>query len=128
MTDVFDRCAMERLRLTPLNQAASLKLKEAGIAEQEGGGPVFRLMEWGLSAGVRPTHFRTAHELMRLGLRNDRQAAVDYLLTNLPGGATELTRRILRLSPRAAAQELLDLLDMRLKADPRTTYPAPPVT
>jgi hypothetical protein len=45
-------------------------------------------------------------------------------VTNYPGGAKELTRRLLRMKPRTAAQLLLDVLDMRLKADPHNPYPA----
>ncbi len=126
MTDFFDRLELARLRLTPLNQASSLKLREAGAVEREGLLPVFLLMEWGLSSGIRLTHRRAAKELFRLSLQDDQQAALDYLLTNLPGGANELTRRLLRLAPRVAAQELLDILDIRLKADPRNSYPSPP--
>jgi hypothetical protein len=124
MTDLSASRELVRLRLTPLNRAASLKLREAGAFEREGVLPVFLLMEWGLTEGIRLTHCRTAKELLRLSLLADRQSAVDYLLTNYPGGAKELTRRLLRMKPRAAAQLLLDVLDMRLKADPRNPYPA----
>jgi hypothetical protein len=124
MTDLSGSRELAWLRLTPLNRAASLKLREAGAAERDGVLPVFLLMEWGLTAGIRLTHCRTARELLRLSLRADRRAAFDYLLTNYPGGAKELTRRLLRMKPRAAAQVLLDILDMRLKADPRNPYPA----
>jgi hypothetical protein len=123
MTDLFESWELARLRLTPLNQVASLKLREAGAAEREGVLPVFLLMEWGLSAGIHLTHCRTAKELLRLSLHADQQAAVDYMLTNYPGGLRELTRRLLRMTPGAAAQALLDVLDMRLKADPRNPYP-----
>lgn len=125
MADLFDSLEQERLRRMPLNHVAALKLLEAGVADRDGILPVFRLMEWGLATGVRLTHKRTAQELRCLSLQADQQAAFDYLLTNLPGGCTALTRRVLHLSPPAAAQELLDLLDMRLKADPRSSYPAP---
>ncbi len=126
MTDVFEPLELARLRLTPLNQAASLKLREAGVVEREGVLPVFLLMEWGLSNGVPLTHRQVAKELLRLIFQADQNAAVKYLLTNFPGGVKVLTRKVLRLPPRSAAQELLDVLDMRLKADPGNTYPAPP--
>ncbi len=124
MTDIFDRLELARLKLTPLNRVASLKIREAGASEREGVQPVFLLMEWGLNSGTRLTHCRTAKELLRLSLNADQRAAVDYMLTNCPGGVKELTRRLLRMTPRAAAQALLDILDMRLKADPRNSYPA----
>lgn len=124
MTDLFENRELARLRLMPLNLAASLKLREAGAAEREGVLPVFLLMEWGLSARIRLTHDRVANELLRLSLLADQQAAVDYLLNNHPGGVRVLTRRLLRMTPRAAAHALLDILDMRLKADPRNPYPA----
>lgn len=124
MTDLIENCEMAWLRLTPLNQAASLKLREAGAVEREEVLPVFLLMEWGLAAGIHLTHHRVANELLRLSLHTDQQLAVDYLLTNYPGGVRALTRRLLRMTPRCAAQTLLDVLDMRLKADPRNLYPA----
>jgi hypothetical protein len=37
---------------------------------------------------------------------------------------TELYRILDRLTPRPAAQLLLDVLDMRLKADPGNPYPS----
>ncbi len=124
MTGLSENSESAWLRLTPLNQAASLKLREAGAAEREGVQPVFLLMEWGLASGIRLTHCRTAKELLRLSLHADQRAAVDYMLTNCPGGVKELTHRLLRTTPRHAAQMLLDILDMRLKADPRNPYPA----
>jgi hypothetical protein len=124
MAESFNGQDLERLRLMPLNQVATLKLKEAGVAEREGALPVFLLMEWGLASGVSLTHRRTAQELLRLSLQSDQQAAVDYLLANHPGGVRDLLRQLLRLPPRAASQLLLDILDMRLKADPRNPYPA----
>jgi len=113
-----------RLRLLPLNHAASLKLKEAGQLESDSMLPLFQLMEWGLANGIPLTHRRTASELLRLSFQADQDEAFAYLLTNVPGGARELARHLLRLKPRAAAQLLLDILDMRLKADPRNPYPA----
>ncbi len=115
---------LDWLRLLPLNRIASLKLRQAGAAERDYVLPVFQLMEWGLASGVPLTHRRTAGELLRLSHQTDQRAAVDYLLNNLPGGLPELSRRLLRLKPRPAAQLLLDVLDMRLKADPRNRYPA----
>lgn len=49
--------------------------------------------------------------------------ALAYLLEKVPGGVTELHKHWLRLKPRAAAQLLLEVLDMRPKADPRNPYP-----
>lgn len=107
----------------PLNHAASLKLREAGELEKESVLPLFQLMAWGLANGVKLAHRRTASELLRLTLQADQEMAYYYLLTNLPGGVRELTRRLLRLKPLPAARLLLDILDMRLKADPRNPYP-----
>lgn len=111
----------ERWRLLPLNQVAALKLREAGEASDPERLPVFQLMVWGLLNGVTPTHRRTAQELQRLQYLNPADAFT-FLTENIPGGLFLLQRKLLKLSPKAAAAELLDLLDMRLKADPRNPY------
>ncbi|HTP66005.1 MAG TPA: hypothetical protein VMJ66_11490 [Geobacteraceae bacterium] len=123
-TDYLDRSDMKWLRLLPLNLIASLKLRQASVVERDYVLPVFQLMEWGLASGMPLTHHRTAGELLRLSHQLDQRAAVDYLLNNVPGGLKGLSRNLLHLRPRPAAQLLLDVLDMRLKADPRNRYPA----
>jgi len=84
---------------------------------------VFQLMHWGLLQGLKPTHRRTVMELDRLQL-TEPEEALDYLTDNFPGGNLALERLLLRLPPLAAAELLLDTLDMRLKADPFNPYPA----
>jgi len=113
----------EGIRLTPMNQIASLKLKEVGVKITEDNLPVFQLMQWGLSIGIRLTHQRTAAELLRLRLAADQAGAYKFLMTNIPGGQQTFERLMLMLSPRGAAEELLELLDMRLKANPCNPYP-----
>ncbi len=113
---------LDRWRLLPLNQVAALKLKEAGLGTEKDSLPVFQLMSWGLANGIKPTHRRTAQELLRLQYQNPADAYA-YLTSGVPGGLPDLHRKLLRLSPRAAAEELLEVLDMRLKADPRKPYP-----
>lgn len=115
---------LARLRLEPLNQLASLKLRQAEVAENPAVLPVFCLMEWGMATGHASSTRRLARELLRLRLMADQQAAVDYLLENLPGGLPQLHRKLLSLSPHGAAQTLLEILDMRLRADPRNPYPS----
>ena len=83
-----------------------------------------RIMDMGLTKGIPLTHRRTATELLRLSHQADQRESLAYLVKNLPGGVGKLTRALLRMKPRAAAHTLLDILDMRLKADPRTPYPA----
>jgi len=114
---------LDALRLLPLNQVAALKLKAAGERPDPGSLPVFQLMTWGVESGIRCTHRRSLAELQSLQTR-DPEVAFAYLTANLPGGLPGLERRLLQLPPRAAAQLLLDVLDMRLKADPRNPYPA----
>lgn len=111
----------ERWRLLPLNQVAALKLKEAGESADVELLPVFQLMAWGLINGVRPTHRRTAQELQRLQYQNPAEAFT-YLTSNIPGGLFDLQRKLLKLAPKTAAAELLEVLDSRLKADPRNPY------
>ncbi len=113
---------LDRWRLLPLNQLAALKLKEAGKEVDAVALPVFQLMTWELANGVKPTHRRTAQELLRLQYQNPAEA-FSYFTDNIPGGLTELQRKILRLAPKQAAAELLEVLDMRLKADPNNLYP-----
>ena len=110
-------------RLTPLNQIAELKLKAAGVKVNEEELPIIQLMQWGLSIGIRVTHQRTAAELLRIHLQIDKRPAYEYLVSNVPGGLLAFEKILLKLSPRSAAEELLDLLDMRLKADPCNPYP-----
>jgi hypothetical protein len=124
MPDSISRQQLVHLRLEPLNQVAFLKLRQAGVAEDPAVLPVFHLMEWGLAEGKIPVCPRLARELLRLRLRGDQKAAVAYLLENLPGGLPRLHRKLLRFSPRAAAEVLLEVLDMRLKADPCNPYPS----
>jgi hypothetical protein len=116
----------DHLRLLPLNLVASLKLKAAGQTEYPGILPVFQLMAWGLANGIPLTHCRTEHELARLSKLEDQQDAMDYLVKCVPGGLPELHRNLLKFSPKAAAHLLLDVLDMRLKADPCNPYPVEP--
>lgn len=111
----------ERWRLLPLNQVAALKLKEAGESSDSERLPVFQLMAWGLINGIRPTHRRTAQRLLRLQYQNPAEAFT-YLTSNLPNGLPELQRKLLTLSPKAAAAELLEILDVRIKDDPRNPY------
>ena len=114
---------LRRLRLRPLNRIAALKLKVAGLGERPDDLPVFQLMEWGLAQGVRLTHPRTAAELQRLRLHAEPERAYRYLIENIPGELRRFEQLLLRLVPLSAAEVLLDLLDMRLKADPCQPYP-----
>jgi len=109
-------------RLLPINQLAALKLRAAGRTVDPERLPVFQLMAWGLCNGLRTTHRLTVFELENL-LARDPAAAFAYLTGNLPGGQIDLERTLLKLSPKAAAELLLDILDMRLKADPHNPYP-----
>jgi hypothetical protein len=111
------------LRLSPLNRIAALKLKGVKIGEHHEELPVFQLMNWGLSAGVRLAHRRTARELLHLCNMSDQNQAYAYLIANVPGGLLRFEKLLLKLSPHSAAEALLDLLDMQLKADPHNPYP-----
>jgi hypothetical protein len=110
------------LRLTPLNRLASLKLKIAGVSEHPAVLPVFQLMSWGLDDCSCLAQEDTADELMQLVWQPDQQAALDYLLDYVPGGAHAFQRKLLRMPPRAAAWALLGVFDMRLKADPHKPF------
>ncbi|ABA89841.1 hypothetical protein Pcar_2603 [Syntrophotalea carbinolica DSM 2380] len=114
---------LEHLNLLPINQVACLKLRMVEVSADPTLLAVFQLMKWGIDAGVPLTHRRTARELERLRRDSDAGKALAYLLENLPGGVAHLHKRLIRLKPRAAAQLLLEILDMRLKADPRNPYP-----
>ena len=116
----------DHLRLLPLNLVASLKLRAAGQNEYSDILPVFQLMAWGLASGIPLTHARTEHELARLSKLDDQQYALEYLVKGVPGGLPELHRNLLKFPTKAAAHLLLDILDLRLKADPRNPYPVEP--
>ncbi|MDD2319004.1 MAG: hypothetical protein PHO83_03030 [Geobacteraceae bacterium] len=122
----MQRKNLEHLRLLPLNLVASIKLKAAGQTEYPDILPIFQLMAWGLADGIPLTHSRTERELARLSRLDDQQYAMDYLVQGVPGGLPELHRSLLKFPPRSAAHLLLDVLDMRLKADPRDPYPVEP--
>jgi hypothetical protein len=122
----MERCELRRLRLLPINQVASIKLKAIGLAENDEVQPVFQLMELGLANGVPLAQQRTARELLRLRFELDQASALDYLLAGIPGGLPGLHRNLLHSSPHAAAELLLDILDMRLRADPCTPCPEEP--
>ena len=112
---------LDRWLLLPLNQVAALKLREVGEVVKADSLPTFQLMIWGLANGVKPTHRRTAQKLLRLQYQSPAEAFT-YLTTGFPGDLSELHSKLLRLSPKAAAGELLEVLDMRLKADPRNPF------
>ena len=114
---------MEALKLTPLNQIAELKLKAAGMKVSAEELPIIQLMQWGLAIGIRITHQRTATELFRMSLEVNKELVYEKLVTNVPGGLLAFEKLLLKLPPRSAAEELLELLDMRLKADPCNPYP-----
>ena len=120
----MNRNDVERLNLLPISQLAAIKLKMAGVAANPSILAVFQLMQWGLDSGVPLTHRRASIELQRLCHDPAHHESLDYLVAKVPGGMTELHRSLLRLPPRAAAELLLDVLDMRLKADPRNLYPS----
>lgn len=124
MLDFTSRQQLQALRLNPLNLVASLKLQQAGVAEDPAVLPIYCLMEWGLSRAGNFSTRRLPQELLRLRLMADQQEAVSYLLANLPGGLPQLHRKLLRMSPSGAAGALLEVLDMRLRADPRNPYPS----
>jgi len=113
---------LDRWRLLPLNQVAALKLKEAGESVSNESLPVFQLMLWGLVNGVKPTHRRTAQELLRLQYQNPAEA-FSYLTAGKPDDLSELPRLLISLSPQAAAEKLLKVLDLRLKTDPHNPFP-----
>lgn len=114
---------VRRLRLTPLNQIAALKLKAVGICCPPESIPVFQLMEWGLVNGRTATDYGMFKELLKLRFLPDQEQALAYLTDHAPEGLPALQKKLLRLSPRRAAEALLDLLDMRLRADPHNPYP-----
>lgn len=110
---------LQRQALLPINQAATLKLRQAGVAPESGVQPVFQLMKLGLAYDKRKRYHDIAHELGELQTADDQAGALAYLLANVPGGLREAVRTILRRNPGSAARTLLDLLDMRIKSDPK---------
>ena len=113
-----------QLNLLPINHLAANKLRAAGVAPDPTMLTVFQLMLWGLEDGIPLTHRHAAAELERLSRDPDPGGALEYLVSNVPGRMSDLYRLMGRLPSRAAAQMLLDVLDMRLKADPRNPYPS----
>lgn len=114
-----DETVLRRQSLLPINQAAILKLRQAGIAISSGVQPVFQLMEWGISSDKRGRYQDIAHELEMLRLAADQPAALEYLFVHVPCGLRGFIRTILLLDSRTAARALLNQLDMCIKADPK---------
>jgi hypothetical protein len=113
-----------QLNLLPVNQLAANKLRAAGVKPDPTMLAVFQLMLWGLEDGIPLTHRRAAAELERLSRDPDQAGVLEYLFANVLGGMAEVYKFMGRLPSKAAAQMLLDVLDMRLKADPRDPYPS----
>ncbi len=114
---------LEQLNLLPINHLAANKLKAAGVKADTAMLTLFQFMLWGLEDGIPLTHRRAAAELERLSRDPDPAGALEYLFANVPGGMAEVYHFMGRLPARAAAQMLLDVLDMRLKAEPLTPSP-----
>lgn len=114
---------IQRLRLTPLNLIAAIKLRQAEVCCPLDAIPVFQLMEWGLADGKNSARNDMFGELLKLRYLPDPERALAYLTEHTPGGLPLLHRTLLRLPPQQAAETLLNVLDMRLKADPCNPYP-----
>lgn len=114
-----DSGKLTKLSLLPINQAASLKLRHAGLSVTGTAQPVFQLMEWAIANDGRKRYQDIADELHALQYSPDQIGALEYLLLNAPGGARVVARNLLHRDLLSAARTLLDLLDMRIKLDPR---------
>ena len=110
---------LQRQALLPVNQAATLKLIQAGITVESGIQPVFQLMRWAITNDKRNRFEDIAHELQVLQTSPDPAGALAYLFANAPGGLRAAARTILSRSPGSAARTLLDLFDIRIKSDPK---------
>jgi hypothetical protein len=111
--------ALRQQALLPINQAATLKLRKIGIPTASDIQPVFQLMEWAIVSDKRKRYNDLAHELELLQTSPDQASALEYFFTNVPGGLKDVVRTVLHLDPRSAAKKLLELLDMRIKSDPK---------
>jgi hypothetical protein len=110
---------LRRQALLPVNQAAALKLIQAGVSVESGIQPVFQLMEWAITNDKRKRFEDIAHELYVLRTSPDQADALACLFANAPGGVRAAARTILRRSPGSAARTLLDLFDILIKSDPK---------
>jgi len=108
---------LQRQALLPVNQAATLKLIQAGVTAEAGIQPVFQLMEWAITSDKRKRFQDIAHQLHILQSSENQADALEYLFENAPGGLSAATHTILSRTPDSAARTLLDLLDIRLKTD-----------
>lgn len=119
---MFPENPLDRWRLLPLNQLAALKLKEAGEPISSENLPALQLMTWGLTHGAKPTHRRTAQELLRLQYRGPDEAFI-CLTSGSAEELLELQGQLIKLSPKSAAQRLLDVFDRCLKGAPGKLSP-----
>ena len=111
---------LEKIRLYPINCIAAQKLRQQGIDVSENMMPLFQLMNWGLTMGLCRSQAQTVQELLRIQYQ-EPQIAFDFLLEKVPGGLYAFQKRMMTLPPRKVAEELLALLDMRLKSAPDKT-------
>jgi len=110
---------LRRQALLPVNQAATLKLAQAGVSVESGIQPVFQLMEWAITNDKRKRFEDIANELHVLRTSPNQPDALAYLFAHAPGGLRAAARTILSRSPGSAARTLLDLFDIRIKSDPK---------
>lgn len=117
-------CCMNRadeiqaVRLLPLNQVASMKLRTIAVDEDRGTVPLFQLMLWGISSDKRRRYHEVETELRKLA-ETDYMVAMGYLFEGVPGGARGIVKALIPLTPKGAAQLLLGILDMRIKLYPQ---------
>lgn len=107
----------QRQALLPINQAAALKLRQAGVVVEGDIQPVFQLMEWAITNDKRKRFDDLAQELYLLQALEDQAGALAYFFDNAPGGLKAAAHTILKRSPGSAARMLLDLFDIRIKTD-----------
>lgn len=118
---------LQQQRNLPLNQTAGKLLKEAKQTPDPELLPVFQLMLWGLSEGIAyPTRQQT--ELMQeatrtLAYERSPKEAMAYLIRDDLGETTLTAEHLQGKEPLAAAQELIETLDLKMKADPNLPYP-----
>lgn len=127
MIDRKHRNLLQAEMAMPLNREAKRLLKEAKQVPEPDVLPALQLMLWGLDEGIKfPSKAQT--NLFRTGLETltyerSPKAAMEYLIKDDLGEVTLRAEHLQSKTPMEAAQEMIEVLDLKMKADPNLPYP-----
>lgn len=127
MIDRKHRNLLQAEMAKPLNREASRLLKEAKQTPEPSVLPALQLMLWGLEQGIAyPTKEQTSllrTALEALAYERSPKEAMNYLIQDDLGEVTLKAQHLQNKTPLEAAQEMIEILDLKMKSDPDLPYP-----